>query len=67
MLSRRSMTDRLLIIGADAAASDPVEDPPAGELLPDDLGGVPAGLDVSCVSAVGSESGGRITQSRWVL
>lgn len=53
-------------MGADAAAADSVEAPPAGELLPDELGVVPAGLDVSHVSAVGSESGRRITQARWV-
>lgn len=53
-----------LVMCADAAAADSVEASPAGELLPDELGVLPAGLDVSCVSAVGSESGRRFAQTR---
>lgn len=61
------LVDSWLILGADAAAADSFEAPPAGQLLPDELGVVPAGLVVSRVSAVGSESGRRFTQTRWVF
>lgn len=54
----------VLIRPADAAAADSGEAPPAGELLPDVIGVVPAGLDVSRVSAVGSESGRCLAHTR---
>lgn len=50
--------------GADAAASHSGEAPPAGQLLPDELGVLPAGRDVPLVSAVGSESGRRVAPTR---
>lgn len=50
--------------GADAAATDALKTPPAGQLLPDDVSGVLAGLVVSFDSVVGSESGRRFAETR---
>lgn len=50
--------------GADAAAPDALQTPPAGQLLPNDVGGVLAGLVVSFDSVVGSESGRRLAETR---
>lgn len=51
-------------LSADAAAADAREAPPAGQLLPNELGVVPAGLRVSPVSAVSSESSRRFAPTR---
>lgn len=51
-------------LSADAAAADAREAPPAGQLLPNELGVLPAGLCVSPVSAVSSESGRRLAPTR---
>lgn len=53
-----------MIIDADAAASDSVEAPVAGQLLPDELGFVPAGYSVSPVPAGGPESSRCSTSAR---
>lgn len=46
-----------LLTGADAAAPDSEEAPPAGQLLPDELLLLPAGLTQSSDAAVGAEPG----------
>lgn len=58
--------DRSLPAHADAAASDPPEAAPAGQPLPHGVRGLPAGRRLSFDSAVGSESGRRLAQARWV-
>lgn len=53
-------------MAADAAAADSGKAPPAGELLPDELVSLPAGLEVAPVPAGGSESGCCVVASRCV-
>lgn len=50
--------------GADAAAAHALQTAPAGQLLPHDIGGVPAGLVVSFDSVVGPESGRGLAEAR---
>lgn len=58
--------DRLSIfIDPDAATADSGEAPPAGQLLPNELGSVPTGRGVAPDAAVSSESGGGGAAARW--
>lgn len=49
---------------ADAATPLTGKAPPAGQLLPDDVGGIPAGRVESSVAAVGAEPGSGIAATR---
>lgn len=53
-----------MLVDADAAATDSPQTPPAGQRLPHDVCGVPAGLGVSLDAAVGSESGRGLSEAR---